>query len=275
LLNNLNILDGLTTSLSMFMNDPIKLGKAVFTPSGVIIFFFIIWVSALISRIVSILTEYGYSINKDAFSNLKNSKLLLKIGIVSFGIILAFASSGISVDKLAIIISALSVGIGFGLQGLINNLVSGIIISIEKPVRIGDSVELMGFSGVVREIGIRSSKIHASNGSDIIIPNGEIISHALIKWTLNNKQRVIDISLVVKYETDLNKASKVISDVFQNSPAVLKNPQPIIHIAGMQATGVNIKCYFWSEEARNWEKGRTKVLTDLYYAFKKEGIELA
>ena len=273
-LDNLNILDGLTASVSLFLNNPIKVGKAAFTPWSIVIFFIIIWVSTLISRIASVLTEYGYNINREAFSSLKNSKLLLKIGIVSFGLILGFAASGIPIDKLAIIISALSVGIGFGLQSLINNLVSGIIISIERPVRIGDSIEVMGFSGIIRDIGIRSSKIHTSNGPDIIIPNGEILSHALIKWTVNNGQRIMDINLMIKYKADLNAVYELIRDVFKNSAGVLKHPEPIINIVSIQAAGINIKCYFWCGESRNWENTKTKVLTDLYYAFKKEGIDL-
>jgi potassium efflux system protein len=269
-LNNLNILDGLTANLSLFLNNPITVGKAVFTPWSIVIFFIIIWISALMSRIASILTEYGYNINRNAFSSLKNCKLLVKIGTITFGLILAFAASGISIDKLAIIISALSVGIGFGLQSLINNLVSGIIISIERPVRIGDSIEVMGFSGIVRDIGIPSSKIRTSNGPDIIIPNGEILSHALIKWTVNNGQRVMDISLIIKYKADLNNVYKVIKDVFKNSAGILKHPEPIIQIVSIQPTGINIKCYFWCAESGNWENEKSKVLTDCIMLLKKK-----
>ena len=97
---------------------------------------------------------------------------------------LAVAASGFPLDKLTIIFSAFGVGIGFGLQNITNNLVSGMILAFEKPIQIGDIIEVDGKAGTVKEIGIRSSKLATSDGSEVIIPNADLISHHVENWTV-------------------------------------------------------------------------------------------
>ena len=92
--------------------------------------------------------------------------ILIRLGILSAGILIAFAASGIPIDKLTIIIGALGVGIGFGLQNIVNNLVSGVILAFERPVQIGDAIEVGNRYGVIKEIGIRSGKIVTVEGSE-------------------------------------------------------------------------------------------------------------
>lgn len=119
--------------------------------------------------------------------------LLVRIVIISIALFLAFASAGTQMDKIAILFSALSVGIGFGLQTLVNNLVSGLIIAFEKPVNVGDDVDINGQSGIMKSIGFRSSVISTYDGSDIIIPNGDLLNAHLINWTLGETKRRVEV----------------------------------------------------------------------------------
>lgn len=106
--------------------------------------------------------------------------LLVRITIITVGVLLAFVSAGIPMDRFAIILGALSVGIGFGLQTLINNLVSGVIIAFEKPINVGDIVEITGQTGRMKSIGIRSSVVTTWDGADVIIPNGDLLNQHLL-----------------------------------------------------------------------------------------------
>ncbi len=102
------------------------------------------------------------------------SPCLYESAIWTAGFLIAVAAAGIPIDKISILIGALGVGIGFGLQNLVNNLVSGIIIAFERPIQIGDTIEVGGKTGTVQEIGVRSSQINNGEGANIIVPNGDL-----------------------------------------------------------------------------------------------------
>ena len=106
--------------------------------------------------------------------------MIVRISIWTAGFLIAIAAAGIPLDKISILIGALGVGIGFGLQNLVNNLVSGIIIAFERPIQIGDTIEISGKTGTVQEIGVRSSQISNGEGANIIVPNGDLLSQQLI-----------------------------------------------------------------------------------------------
>jgi small-conductance mechanosensitive channel len=113
--------------------------------------------------------------------------LLIRITIISLGLFLAVAATGAPLDRITIILGALSVGVGLGLQALVNNLVSGLIIAFEKPVNVGDSVEIGGRSGMIKSIGFRSSILSTVDGAEVIIPNGDLLNAHLVNWSLGNR----------------------------------------------------------------------------------------
>jgi small-conductance mechanosensitive channel len=183
--------------ISKIFADPIvdfivqkrKIGEFSFTIGSVILFFLILYISALISRIVSFFASDRYdelAVNKQK-RGIGSWLLIIRISIITAGLLLAFATLGIPMNQLTIILSALSVGIGFGLQALVNNLVSGLIISFEKPVNVGDFVEVGGHSGTIKSIGFRSSIISIGDGSQVVIPNGDLLNQHLVNWTHDNR----------------------------------------------------------------------------------------
>jgi len=215
LLQNLNIDDWASDYIHDILNQQNVIGGASFTFGGFVIFIAVIWLSSIISRIISYLFDVSAQrVNELSALKKRNrtSTLIIRMAVFSIGFLLAVAASGFPLDKLTIIISAFGVGIGFGLQNIVNNLVSGLILAFEKPIQIGDIIEVDGAAGTMTSIGIRSSKILTGDGSEIIIPNGDLISHHVINWTLSNSNRQVSLIIHTAYGSDIEKSERTIKE---------------------------------------------------------------
>lgn len=198
--------------------------------------------------------------------------LLIKIAIISLGIVIAFASAGFPIDKLALVLSALGVGIGFGLQTVINDLVSGLIIAFEKPVNLDDVVEVGGQSGKMKSIGIRSSVISTWQGSDVIIPNGNLLNNNLINWTLGKSRRRIDFNLSVSKGTDLSLVDQVLNDILDNNDQILKTSHNSIQVINFNERTIDFVVKFWVEHFEIAMEVKSDVLKAIDIKFKEYKI---
>jgi len=187
---------------------------------------------------------------------------------------LAFAAAGIPMDRLAIILGALSVGIGFGLQSLISNLVSGLILAFEKPINVGDVIEFGGQSGTMKSIGFRSSIITTWEGADVIIPNGNLLNEHVINWTRGNSNRRVEIVTGVAYGTDLEKAKKVILDLLASDKRIMQLPKPLVLIKELGSNAVEFRVLFWIEHYSTWIQTKSDMIGAIDETFKKEGIQI-
>jgi potassium efflux system protein len=169
---NLNIYTSVLNGLTDFLQAPRDIGSASFTLGGVFLFFMIIWIAHLLQKYVGYF--FGDTGADDELQNkAQRSRLLIaRLILLCLGYLLAVAASGVPVDRITIVLGALGVGIGLGLQNIVNNFVSGIILIFDRPLQIGDVVEVGDKSGRVREIGLRSSTLLTQNGAEVIIPNG-------------------------------------------------------------------------------------------------------
>ncbi|HEY4194908.1 MAG TPA: mechanosensitive ion channel domain-containing protein, partial [Mucilaginibacter sp.] len=253
------------------------IGGASFTFGGFVIFIIVIWLSTLISKVIS----YFYDISAQHATDLnalkkKNraSTLLIRIGVFTVGFLLAVAASGFPLDKLTIIFSAFGVGIGFGLQNIVNNLVSGMILAFEKPVQIGDVIEVGNHVGTIREIGIRSSKVATNDGSEVIIPNGDLISQQVVNWTLSNTNSRVEMLISVGYGSDIEKVKKVLTDLLCNRDDIMDKPGPSVLLNGVTDKSVDFRVSFWAADISTSPELRSKVLTDIYAGLSKEGIKM-
>jgi len=190
------------------------------------------------------------------------------------GFLLAVAASGFPLDKLTIIISAFGVGIGFGLQNIVNNLVSGLILAFEKPIQIGDIVEIDGAQGTMKTIGIRSSKILTGDGSEVIIPNGDLISHHVINWTLSNSNRQVAIIVHTAYGVDIDKVKDMLKSLLQNRDDIMNAPAPAVFINNVTEGFVEFKILFWVADISTTAELKSRVLTAIYQEFIKQDIAL-
>lgn len=188
---------------------------------------------------------------------------------------MAFAAAGIAMDKVTIILGALSVGIGFGLQALVNNLVSGLILAFEKPINVGDVVEFGGQSGTMKSIGFRSSIISTWDGADVIIPNGKLLDDNVINWTMGNSHRRVEIVTGVAYGTNLEKVKKLVLDVLATDKRIMVPPPPTVLIKDFNSSSVDIRILFWIEDFNTWTEIKSDILQAIDEAFKKEAIQIS
>lgn len=237
-----SIVDPFRNSLS----EPRSLGNITFTFENIGIFILVILLSSFVSKVVYFLASDNQIIkSKNKTKNFGSWLFLSRIAIVTLGVLLAFASAGIPMDKITIIISALGVGIGFGMQSLVNNLISGLIIAFEKPVSLDDIIEVGTQSGKMKSIGIRSSVVTTFDGADVVIPNGELLNKNLTNWTLGSSSRRSEIRLGVAYGTDLELTKNLIFKILEDNKNVLMKPLPAIWFTKFGESSIDLVLKYW------------------------------
>ncbi len=186
---------------------------------------------------------------------------------------LAFAASGIPLDKITIILGALSVGIGLGLQGLVNNLVSGLIIAFENTVKVGDLIEIEGRPGVMKSIGFRSSVVSMFEGSTVIIPNGELISKQLTNWT-TGKGRKLTVIIGVSYGTELEKALRLLREIISEDSRIRMYPAPRVVPMDFADSRIDIEVTFWVNNYLDYPFVKGELISKANELFKQNDIRI-
>lgn len=256
-----------------FISETRKIGEFAFTYEGIMVFFLILFLSGFISKIVSFLADdKRIKTSGSKSSGLGSWLLLVRIAIITAGVIIAFRSAGFPMDRLTMIISALGVGIGFGMQTLVNNLISGLIIAFEKPINIEDIVEIGTKSGKMKSIGIRSSVLSTWDGSDVIIPNGDLLDQHLVNWTMSSNKRRSEIYVGVAYGTDLALTKKLITDVLAKNKLILKNPQPDVIFTKFNDSSIDIVIKFWMGHFIYINQIKSSLIIAIDEVFKENGI---
>jgi potassium efflux system protein len=274
---NLDIEDAVNDYIGDFLSGQHKLGGtgAEFTFQSIIIFIAVIWLSSVLAKIISYLYDIAGQHDVDLLKKKnRTSTLLIRIGVFTVGFFLAVAASNFPLDKITIIISAFGIGIGFGLQNIVNNLVSGLILAFEKPVQIGDIIEVDSRSGTIKEIGIRSSKLATSDGAEVIIPNGDLISHHVINWTLSNNNRRVELIIGVAYGSDIQKVKELLQNLLNSHDDIMQSPEPVVFLHNLNESSVDFRLLFWAADISTWLQLKSHVLSDIYMLFNKEGIEI-
>lgn len=257
-----------------FLFEPRLLGNLEFQFSTILLFFAIILVTSFLANNIA----YFASIldKKSANSRTKrlgSSVLLIRLALIIVGFFIALAAAKIPFSEVTIVLGALSVGIGFGLQTIINNLVSGIILAFERPVQIGDDIQIGQQLGTVQEVGIRASKIRAYDGSEIIMPNGDLLSQSLINWTLSDRKRRIELIIGVAYSSDMKQVNKLLRQVLDH-PQILKSPEPKVLMQNFGDSSVDFRLLFWVDNIDIWLDLRSEVMNAIFEAFKENHIEI-
>lgn len=204
---------------------------------------------------------------------LGNSILLIRLGIITIGFFLALTVAKIPLDKITIVLGVLSVGIGFGPQTTINNLVSGIILAFERPIQIGDEIQVGTHSGTVKKVGVRLSKIQAHDGSEIILPNGDLLSQSLINWTLSDKRRRIELIIGVAYDSGMGKVKRLIEEG-SDQEKILKTPTSKVLMQTFGESSVDFRVLFWIESFEFWIDVRAEIMTAIFKSFAENRIEI-
>ncbi|PHS38904.1 MAG: hypothetical protein COB07_02495 [Sulfurovum sp.] len=197
---------------------------------------------------------------------------VLNYAIIITGTIIAFSSLGVSAQQFALIFGALGVGIGFGLRNIIANFVSGIIMVFERPVQIGDVIEVDKTMGEVQSIGSRASTLKTFDGSEVIIPNADFIAKEITNWTLSDKQRRKVVDFKVAFDSDIDLILKIMKEVALSHPDVLKDPEPLATFQGFGEYYLEFKLYFWLSQ--NLIVAPSDVSIGIYKTLKESGVRM-
>lgn len=271
-------LRGYTATVNNFITMEQSIGGYKYSIAGISVFIFVLLCSVFLSKLVSY-----FASEHDVPNNTDNARkrfspgswlLVIRIFIITSGLILAFAAAGIPIDKFVIVLGALGVGVGLGLQGLVNNLVSGLIISFEKPVTVGDIIEFNGQFATVKSIGFRSSIAKSIDGANLIIPNGDLLSQQLTNWTMSNNFRRCHLMVGVAYATDIKLARMLLLDLFKEEERILPYPAPGVFFKEFGDSAIEIELIYWIRNMKEYLPVRSDLIEKISGAFKTAGITI-
>lgn len=193
--------------------------------------------------------------------------------IVLLGFIIILQSTGIDLTALNVFTGAVGIGVGFGLQNIVSNFISGLIILFERPIKIGDRIEVEGIEGDVVEISARSTTVRTNDNIEIIIPNSKFIQENVVNWSHTERKVRFKIPVTVAFGSDVRMVEKLLLEVADKNPDVLKIPAPGVRIVGFGEMGVDFELLVWSTSLMH-RKGLlvSSVNFGIYESFIENGI---
>jgi small-conductance mechanosensitive channel len=257
------------------LGHELKFGKISLTLGGVLLFLFSVWLAFWAAKTVRLILQDEVLPRMSLPRGVGNSiSSLTYYAMVILGLLVALAAAGFEVSQLAFVVGALGIGVGLGLQNVVNNFVSGLILMFERPIQPGDVVEIGGTSGKVREIGMRATTLSTFEGADVVVPNGMLLSEKLINWTLSDMDRRIDVNVGVAYGSDPNRVLQLLMEVTRSTDGIAKTPEPTILFVGFGANSLEFAIRSWTNDFDNWVKIRSALTVRVHDALKKAGIEI-
>jgi small-conductance mechanosensitive channel len=242
----IGLLTPATEVVTQVLGASIDIGALSVSLGDVVVFALTVWFSFLLARAVQVLLQ------EDVFSRVRTSRgvpyavsNLARYSVICLGFLVGLAAAGVEVTKLAVVAGGLGVGIGFGLQNVVNNFVSGLILLFERPIDVGDTIELSDTSGTMKRIGIRASVIRTFDGAEVIVPNGMLISDKVTNWTLSDRRRRVDLNVGVEYGTPAQRVIDLLVDVAKANPKVIHDPEPIAFFENFGDSSLDFKLRAW------------------------------
>ncbi|MEX0956105.1 MAG: mechanosensitive ion channel family protein [Rhizobiaceae bacterium] len=193
---------------------------------------------------------------------------------IAIAVLIGVSAAGIDLSSLALIAGGLSLGVGFGLQNIVSNFVSGLILLVERPFKSGDWIEAGGVSGTVKKISVRATEIETFQRQSVILPNSELINSAVGNWTHKNRLGRIDIKIGVSYDSDPRKVHRVLTEIAEAHPTILKNPAPMAIFTGFGDSSLDFEIRFFLADVMSQLAIQNDIRFAIYERFKEEGIEI-
>ncbi|MEM9325690.1 MAG: mechanosensitive ion channel domain-containing protein [Bacteroidota bacterium] len=264
-----NVLDIFTAPIFRLGSTDFSVGTILYVIVAFILLFYITRKirQALVGRILS-------RTSMDPGSA-ESAGTIARFLIIFIGSIIIVQSAGINMSTLSILAGALGVGIGFGLQSITDNFISGIIILFEKPIKVGDRIEVGSIEGDVTSISVRSTTVLTNDNISVIVPNSEFISQRVINWSHNDRNVRYRIPVGVSYNEDPKQIKAILLKVAEESPHVLKEPAPMVLFEAFGDSSLNFELAIWTATHSN----RPRILkSELYFEifdqFKQQGVEI-
>jgi potassium efflux system protein len=200
---------------------------------------------------------------------------IVRYTITLLGIVLAFDALGIGWSKVQWLVAALSLGLGFGLQEIFANFVSGIIILFERPIRVGDTVTVGNVSGEVSKIRIRATTITDFDRKELIVPNKEFVTGQLVNWTLTDSILRVTLQVGIAYGSDTGKAVKLMYQIVSENPLALTDPEPQVLFLRFGDSALIFELRAYCDTLDNWLPLKHELHMNVDRAFRQAGIEIA
>ena len=241
----------------------------------VLSFCLIVWISVWASRLMRFVLEEDVYNRMTLPSGIPYAiSTMVNYLVLLIGFFIGVSTLGVEMTQLTILASAFTLGIGFGLQNIFNNFVSGLILLFERPVRVGDVIQMSDTTGVVGHIGIRASIIRTSDSAEIIVPNGNLISNQVTNWTLSNRQRGVMIPITLDSTVDPQKVIALLTRVAAANPLVTTVPAPQAFLIKLGGDGFSYELHLWTNVAEQWVKIRSELAVALTVELGKEHIAI-
>jgi small-conductance mechanosensitive channel len=239
--------DPLVSTVGAFMAQSLTFGEIEFTVGSLAIFVAVVTVAVVLSSVLRFfLSAAVYSRFTLQRGTGEVISKLLHYGLLTAGILFALGAAGIDLNRFTILMGALGVGIGFGLQNIISNFVSGLILLFERPLNVGDIVSVNNVAGVVADIGIRATRIRTWDGADVAVPNSNLVSGEFTNWSLSDEKRRAEVKVGVAYGTDPERVCQLLKDVAQSHVLVMKDPEPVALFIGFGDSSLDFVLRFWT-----------------------------
>jgi small-conductance mechanosensitive channel len=274
-LDRLLLREPLVVAIRGALTAELAVGSLRISLGDVLAFVITVWVAFLVSRFVRFLLD------EDIYPRIHLKRgltyaisTMLHYVILIIGFFAGIAALGVDMTRVTILAGAFSVGVGFGLQNIFNNFVSGLILLFERPINIGDMVQIDDASGLVEHIGIRASIIRTLNGSEIIVPNGKLISERLTNWTLSNRRRNIELSISVARDADPSRVIALLEHTATAHPLITDDPPPQALVVSLGSDSLGFELRAWTDRIEQWMQVRSELAIAVNTALAAEKIPL-
>jgi potassium efflux system protein len=250
-------------------------GELSFTLGGVATFIAGVLIAVYSSRMVRFLLNEEVLTRVSWPTGAKSTTATLAYyGVLFAGLLLALGAAGIQTSQFTIVFGALGVGIGFGLQNVVNNFVSGLILMFERPIQPDDIIDVDTLQGKVVEIGLRATRVRTWDGAEVVVPNGTLLSGNLINWTLSDNTRRVELPVGVAYGSDARRVLEILMGVCTAQADVMKDPAPVVLFKGLGESSLDFTVRFWARDAATAVSARSEVGVAIVEALEAEGIEI-
>ena len=268
---------GLQTPLARFLTTlleaRLKRGEFSISPGDILACALAVWISFLLSSFLKfILSEDVFPRTTVAPGVSYAVTSLLRYTLIVTGFLFGLGELGLTVNRVVIILGALGVGIGFGLQNVVNNFISGLILLFERPIHVGDAIELDTISGEVRQIGIRASTIRSWQGADLIVPNSQLVSERVTNWTHHDRLKRIEIAVGVNYGADERLVIELLEGVARVHPKILATPPYQCLFKGFGDSTINFELRAWTDQYGEWQQIKSELTAGIYRAVQAAGL---
>lgn len=275
-MNSLNFTQIIEKINTVFTHTLFTIGKSDFSLALIITVIIALFALFFISsKIEKLIVKVVNAKSKGNIGTSKAVGTITRYIILIIGLLIIFQSLGINMSTLNVLFGALGVGIGFGLQNIVNNFISGLIILFERPIKVGDRIEVGEINGDVMEISARATTINTNDNITIIVPNSEFISSRVINWSHSDRNVRFRIPVGVSYRENPEKVRSVLMEVADAHPGVLRKPETLVLFDEYGESSINFYLVVWTTDYIN----RPRILkSELYYEifkrFKEVGIEI-